>query len=233
MELPQDILKTEYQFIKVLCKTDTTELTVYRHKTLDKSLAVLTLQNPANLTVYQRLQQISHHNIMQVYDVIQSKQTTMVFCEFIDGIPLSQVGIMKPLGVKRILLQLCDGLHALHSIGIIHRDITLSNLMLDHTGTLKIIDFDIAKAYSNDATTENTLGTVRFAPPEQFGFAITDERSDIYSVGVAANLLLTGEHPSKCIYKPHSKLGKAIVKATNTNMENRFQSISAFQNSIL
>ncbi len=87
--------------------------------------------------------------------------------------------------------------------------------MLTADGTVKIIDFDISKLYKAiDTTDNNTFGTLGYAPFEQFGLNKTDERSDIFSVGVIANLLLTGKHPSVQIYTKGC-LGKLIRICTS------------------
>ena len=224
MALCQQILKEEYQFVRAVHRSKKSELILYRHRILQKHLLVLKTKEALDLTVYERLKAIRHPNLMQIYDIVQEGDIPLIFEEYIDGMTLEGAGIMKSLGVKRVLRQLCDGVEALHSIGIIHRDLTLQNVMLDRTGTVKIIDFNISKAFRKRDDGESTLGTVSFAPPEQFGITQTDERSDIFAIGILANLLLTGEHPSKQLYRPKSSLGRMIQKATSLNMDSRYRS---------
>ena len=225
-----NILNSEYKFIKVLHKSQKGEIKLYRHKNLNKNLVIHTLNN-APVSVYKALKKIKHKNIIQVFEVLETDEKTLVIEEYIDGMNLSEfVGIINPLGVKRVVRQLCEGLSVLHSIGIVHRDITLNNIMLDEKGTVKIIDFDIAKLYkSNELKDSNSMGTAGYAPFEQMGIASTDEHTDIFAVGITANLLLTGKHPSVQIYTK-GRLGKMIEICTNINPQKRFSSCDEILN---
>jgi serine/threonine protein kinase len=225
-----NILRNEYKFIKVLHKSQKGEIKLYRHKNLNKNLVIHTLDN-APVRVYKALKKIKHKNIIQVFEVLETDEKTLVIEEYIDGMNLSEfVGIINPLGVKRVIRQLCEGLSVLHSIGIVHRDITLNNIMLDEKGTVKIIDFDIAKLYkSNELKDSNSMGTAGYAPFEQMGIASTDEHTDIFAVGITANLLLTGKHPSVQIYTK-GRLGKMIEICTNINPQKRFSSCDEILN---
>lgn len=219
-----EILKSEYQFVKLIHKSDKGECILYRHKKLNKSIVVHKLNN-APVDVYSVLKRIRHDNIAEVYDAFEIDGKTVVIEEYINGITLSELtDTMSPLGVRRVVIQLCSGLSALHSLGIVHRDITLNNIMLTANGIVKIIDFDIAKLYTAaDSVDSDTMGTVGFAPFEQLGLNKTDERSDIFAVGVVANLLLTGKHPSVQMYAK-GRLGKIIRTCTSINPCERFSS---------
>ncbi len=219
-----EILKNEYQFVKLLHKSERGECILYRHKKLNKSIVVHKL-NDAPIDVYSVLKRIRHDNIAEIYDAFEINGKTFVIEEYINGITLSEItDTMSPLGVKRVIIQLCRGLSVLHSLGIVHRDITLNNIMLTADGTVKIIDFDISKIYkANEIADSNTFGTVGYAPFEQFGLNNTDERSDIFSVGVTANLLLTGKHPSVQMYTKGC-LGKLIRICTSIDPCRRFSS---------
>lgn len=176
--------------------------------------------------VYSVLKIIRHKHIIQVLDVFGMDDKLVVIEEYINGITLENLlrndadgtfMTMKPLGVKRILLQLCNGLFALHSMGIIHRDINPNNIMLTENGIVKIIDFDISKLYKSGDTRDKIVrGTVGYAPYEQYDIKATDERTDIFSVGVLANKLLTGEHPAVKIYKKALKYTEYFVKVFDT-----------------
>ena len=104
--------------------------------------------NNAPIDVYSVLKRIRHDNIAEVYDAFEIDGKTVVIEEYINVIALSELtDTMSPLGVKRVMIQLCSGLSALYSLGIVHRDITLNNIMLTDSGIIKIIDFDISKLY--------------------------------------------------------------------------------------
>lgn len=122
--------------------------------------------------------------------------------ERINGKNLEEIvenGIIDDATAKDYMLQLCDGVELLHKCGIIHRDIKPSNIIISTFGVVKIIDFDIARTLKNEPIEKDTqiLGTVGYAPPEQYGFTQTDERSDIYSMGVLYNYMLTGCIPQE------------------------------------
>lgn len=225
-----NILKKDYRFIKILHKSEKGKCILYRHKQLEKNIVVHIL-NDTPADVYHVLKRIRHRNITEIFEVLETDGQTVIIEEHINGMTLSEISeTMSPVGVKRILLQLCDGLSVLHSVGIVHRDLTLNNIMLTDDGTVKIIDFNISKLFrSSDDTDNNTMGTIGYAPFEQFGLNRTDEHSDIFAVGVTANLLLTGKHPSVRMFKK-GRLGKFIRICTNINQYERFDSADEILN---
>lgn len=120
--------------------------------------------------------------------------------EYVDGADLSKSKI-SPQNVLSIALELCDALAELHKNSVIHRDIKPSNIILCGDGHIKLIDFDAARIMKIAADKDTAfIGTDGFAPPEQFGFTQTDERSDIYSFGVTIKLLL-GDNYARSAYK--------------------------------
>ena len=217
-------LKNEYQFVRMIHRSERTECRQYRHIGSGKSLLLRQFLQPADTDVYDLLKRIRHPNLTEILDVIQTDTYPVILEEFIDGITLAEnAGNMNPLGVRRVIIQLCDALSALHSVGIVHRDVTLSNIMLAADGTVKLIDYDIAKCYRTADTANDTLGTVGFAPFEQYGLGNPDERADLFAVGVTANLLLTGKHPSVEMYRK-GRLGKMIAVCTQIDPSQRFRS---------
>ena len=121
-------------------------------------------------------------------------------------------------------MELCQALTILHSNEIIHRDIKPENIIVTQEGDVKLIDFDISRIGNNNAKKDTViLGTTGFAAPEQYGIAQTDERSDIYSIGILINVMLTGDHPSKKMCK--GKWQKIVNKCTKINPDERYQSV--------
>ncbi len=109
--------------------------------------------------------------------------------EYAPGVPLSKAKLNKDR-LYGISCELCEGLSALHGAGVIHRDIKPSNVILRDDGHITIIDFDAARVKKPTADKDTSfIGTDGFAPPEQYGFMQTDERSDIYALGVTMKLL--------------------------------------------
>lgn len=126
---------------------------------------------------------------------------------------------------KRILLEICDGLSFLHHADppIIHRDIKASNIMIRGDGSVKIIDYDAAKQYIPEKTRDTVLmGTQGIAAPEQYGFAQSDERTDIFALGKLVERLL-----------PESKYaGKIAEKATKLQPELRYETVEQMRRQI-
>ena len=111
------------------------------------------------------------------------------------------------------ITQICKGLKCLHKLNIIHRDISQGNIILKDDGTIKIIDFGISRIKKeNKSSNTSILGTAGFAALEQFGFRQTDERADIFSIGVLMNLMLTGELPGIKIYDKSEGVRRIILK---------------------
>lgn len=219
-----DVLKTQYSVSKVLKNTEEKSIIVYRHNLLDKCLVYRRFKGTAE--VYEKLQKIKAENLPEVYNVSCEDDSVTVLEEFIDGITVGEVlqsGLYNENGVKKVICSLCDALSIIHSLGIVHRDIKPENVMITNNGIVKLIDFDAARIFKSGKSADTTIiGTIGYAAPEQMGFAQSDERTDIYALGVLMNVMLTGEHPGKRIHKGRYK--KIIEKAINMNPEKRFQS---------
>ena len=120
--------------------------------------------------------------------------------EYVSGEPINAGNLPKDR-LYEVFSEICEGIIALHCAGIIHRDIKPSNIMLTDSGKIKIIDFDAARLKKPEADKDTVfVGTEGFAAPEQYGFMQTDERSDIYALGVTMKLLL-GEQYMRSPYK--------------------------------
>ena len=219
-----EILKKEYTLVSVLGTKQGSELIRYRNNKLGRDMVVRKLKSAANIEVYRRLSDISNQNLVQIFDVVTQQDITYILEEYIQGISLSQLVPMKQQGVQQVIVQLAKALYVLHSLGIVHRDVKEDNVILTENGIVKLTDFDISKIYTQGKSRDTVLlGTAAYAPPEQFGLAQTDSRSDIYALGILANKLVTGEHPSVKLYTK-GRLGRFIVKATNISPDKRFGS---------
>ena len=151
----------------------------------------------------------------------EDKADTVIVEEFIQGESLlerlEQKNFLNELQAREILLQMCDGLKELHEQKIIHRDIKPSNMILQGE-RIRLIDFDAARIFKEGQETDTKLlGTKGYAPPEQFGSGQTDNRSDIYSLGVTMKNLLGGH----C----NGRLKKILDKCTELDPKNRFQTV--------
>ena len=142
---------------------------------------------------------ISHPNIVGIYDVGEENGMYYIVMELVDGITLKKYIEEKgKLTVKEavgIALQIANGLEAAHSNHIIHRDIKPQNILITRDGTAKVTDFGIAKAASSNTITANAMGSVHYISPEQARGGYSDEKSDIYSLGVTMYEMLSGTLP--------------------------------------
>lgn len=150
----------------------------------------------------------------------------IVLEEYVEGDTLSmllQAGPLNTRQVRNICVQLCRGLYVLHSLGWVHRDIKPENVMI-HGSRAVLIDFDAARCYENIKDRDTRiLGTVGYAPPEQYGISGTDYRADIYAMGVLINEMLTGEHPSQTL--AGGRWGRIVTHCTMIHPEKRYASV--------
>lgn len=202
---------------------------------------------------------LSHPNIVKVYDVSFGDKIQYIVMENIDGITLKEY-IDKQHEINwrdavYFTIQILRALEHAHEKGIVHRDIKPQNIMLLKDGTIKVTDFGIAR-FSRDETrtmTDKAIGSVHYISPEQARGDITDEKSDIYSVGVMMYEMLTGRLPfeadnavSVAIMQMQSEpkrlreinpeipegLEDIVLKAMQKNAENRYSSAAEMLKSI-
>ena len=144
---------------------------------------------------------LSHPNIVKIYDVGLKDEIQFIVMEYIDGITLKefidQQGVLRWKDALHFMTQILRALQHAHDKGIVHRDIKPQNIMLFSDGTIKVMDFGIARFSRVDGKTlsDKTIGSVHYISPEQARGDVTDERSDIYSVGVMLYEMLTGKKP--------------------------------------
>ncbi|MFN7973267.1 MAG: FHA domain-containing serine/threonine-protein kinase [Acidobacteriota bacterium] len=156
---------------------------------------------------------LSHPNVVVIYHVGEN----FIAMEYVNGEPLANVmrrdGALSPERAIRILNQMCNVLDYAHSEGIVHRDVKPANILLAENDLVKVTDFGIAKVLSSSMTqTGKVLGTPRYMSPEQIGGEQVDGRSDIFSMGVIAYELLTGQSPF-----PGHNITSIVLKILNEN----------------
>lgn len=195
---------------------------------------------------------LSHPNIVEVYDVGEEDGNYYIVMEYIEGKTLKQLlqkrGALTLTEVLDIMSQLTDGLAHAHEAYIIHRDIKPQNIMIEDNGLVKITDFGIATAINSTQLTQtnSVMGSVHYLPPEQANGKGATIKSDIYSLGILMYELLTGSVPFKGdtaveIALKHMKekmpsvrkqnptipqsVENIILKATAKNPKNRYDSV--------
>lgn len=142
---------------------------------------------------------LMHPNIVNVYDVGEEEGIHYIVMELVEGITLKKYIEKKVrLTTKEaisIAIQVAMGIEAAHNNHIIHRDIKPQNIIISKEGKVKVTDFGIAKAASSNTITSNVMGSVHYTSPEQARGGFSDEKSDIYSLGVTIFEMLTGRVP--------------------------------------
>ncbi|HWT74705.1 MAG TPA: Stk1 family PASTA domain-containing Ser/Thr kinase [Mobilitalea sp.] len=142
---------------------------------------------------------LSHPNIVNVYDVGDDSGLHFIVMELVEGITLKRFIERKgKLEVKEavgIAIQIAQGMEAAHDNHIIHRDIKPQNIIISRDGKVKVTDFGIAKATNSNTITSNAMGSVHYLSPEQARGGYSDEKSDIYSLGVTLYEMLSGKVP--------------------------------------
>ncbi|MBP3242757.1 MAG: Stk1 family PASTA domain-containing Ser/Thr kinase [Ruminococcus sp.] len=144
---------------------------------------------------------LSHPNIVKIYDMGFSDKIQYIVMEYIDGITLKEYieeeKVLTPKDTVHFIIQILRALQHAHDKGIVHRDIKPQNIMMFSDGTIKVMDFGIAKFAREEGktATDQAIGSVHYISPEQASGSVTDAKSDIYSVGAMMYEMLTGRKP--------------------------------------
>ena len=178
---------------------------------------------------------LSHPNIVQVYDVSSTEDANFIVMELIDGISLKQYmekkGVLNWKETLHFAMQIAKGLEHAHGRGIIHRDIKPHNVMVLKNGSVKVMDFGIARVMSKSNTlTKEALGSVHYISPEQAKGGHTDNRSDIYSLSVVMYEMMTGRPPYDgespvAVAIQHINGGAAAPSSLNPNIPGGLEQI--------
>jgi len=194
---------------------------------------------------------LSHPNIVSIYDVGNDRDINYIVMEYVDGATLKEYitgkGKLPWKSAINIAIQICSALEHAHKNHIVHRDIKPHNIILTKEMVAKVTDFGIARAVSSSTltVTGNTIGSVHYFSPEQARGGYTDEKSDIYSLGIVLYEMLTGKVPFDgdtpvSIALKHledemvppiemdssipSGVNAIVLKAVQKNQSNRYQS---------
>jgi len=225
-------LKEQYSLVRICSSDSAGEVSQLRNKTTGRD--IIKRVYTGTDSIYQILHTLPHPNIPKVYEVVFDNDTVTILEEYIEGLTIGDVldsGLYKESGVITIISSLCDALSLLHENGIVHRDIKPENVMIDNSGTVKLIDYSAAKVYKPHRSQDTqTLGTAGYAAPEQFGITQSDRRVDIYALGILMNVMLTGEYPAKLFYQ--GRVAKIIEKCTQLDPNKRYQNIEELKSEL-
>lgn len=217
-------LHEEYEQIRIIKESKRGRVLLLRHK--QSKTPYIFRHYHGNCDVYRKLLGISCPNLPQIMEAAEKDGMAAVLEEYIQGDSLSHLlegALFTPAEARAVIRQLCSALWVLHSMGAVHRDIKPENVIL-RGSTAVLIDFDAARIFKNENSSDTLiLGTMGYAAPEQYGISQTDERADIYSIGVLLNIMLTGKHPSKEL--AGGKLGHVVQKCTRINPKKRYHNV--------
>ncbi|XCP84505.1 protein kinase [Roseburia hominis] len=183
--------------------------------------------------VYQYLKENSSVHIPKIYECIPDKDEIIIIEEYIEGRTLADLlteRCMEEEETVQIALELCSALKILHHATpmIICRDLKAENVIIDKTGHVKLIDFNIARIFREGQHRDTVLlGTAEYAAPEQFGYFQTDNRTDIYALGVLINYMLSGKFPVEQIVR--GKMEKIVRKCISLEPKERYQSVEEIE----
>lgn len=227
----QKNISEKYDAIKCLKQGKTGSITLLRHRESGRRFVLRSFYGSSH--VYKKLLGVSTPNLPRIYEVAKKNGQTLVLEEYIAGDNLGwllEEALCTPEESRDIARQLCSALWVLHSLGAVHRDVKPDNIILRGEDAV-LIDFDASRISAPEKTGDTqVLGTIGFAAPEQYGFSQTDSRSDIYSLGVVINVMLTGCHPSRKLAE--GRLGRIVEKCTMTSPDKRYKDILALMDAL-
>lgn len=221
-----EAVTTEYDTLHVLKRSPRGTVSVVRHK--KSGTRYVFRRYSGSGEVYRRLLPVLCPHLPQIMEAAEQDGQTAVLEEYVQGDTLAELLTGAKLTEKearQVTMQLCQALHVLHSMGAVHRDVKPENVILRGSDAV-LIDFDAARIYKDESESDTqVLGTTGFAAPEQYGIFQSNERADIFSLGVLLNIMLTGKHPSREMAA--GKMGRIVRKCTMTAPEQRYQSARA------
>lgn len=226
-------LESDFTKLKTLSRTEVNTLTLYQHSSGKK--LILIESGYRNDDTFIRLKGYDTKGYMpRILEVVSEENKLYVLEEYIDGTPLSAVTqegkTLDIATLKQYLLDICTALQMLHSLDIVHRDIKPENIMIRNQHAV-LIDFGVARITRLNTKDTMNLGTAGYAAPEQYGISQSMPSADIYALGVMANILSTGEHPTKII--PEGRLGRIIKKCTNIQISQRYSTVDELKADIM
>lgn len=200
-----------YELIQKIARGGMAEVYMARDQLLDRPVALKVLfpELSVNVSFVERFRReaqaaanLTHPNIVSVFDWGEADNTYFIVMELVDGVTLSSLikdqGRIDPDRAASIASEVAASLSFAHRHGVIHRDVKPSNVLITEDGQVKVTDFGIARAATADGDLTQTgavMGTATYIPPEQAQGLVVDGRSDVYSLGVVLYEMITGQVP--------------------------------------
>ena len=217
-------LNSAFDEIRLLKQSPRGSVELIRHR--ESGRRFILRRFTGNGEVYRKLLDCSCPYLPLIYEAAEQNGENIVIEEYIQGDTLDFLlkgALCSPAETRKIVRQLCQALWVLHSMDAVHRDIKPENVILRGADAV-LIDFDAARLHKPEHESDTQiLGTVGFAAPEQYGLSQSDARTDLYSLGVLMNVMLTGEHPSKKLAE--GRMGRIIEHCTRVNPAKRYRDV--------
>lgn len=233
MRIDEEYRLLEYQDLGAI--NDKKHIRLKRHKiygTICVEKRVLKKLFP----VYQYLKENPSIYIPKIYECISDENEVIIIEEYIEGRTLEDIlteRCFEEKEVVQIATELCNALKVLHHAKpmIICRDLKAENVMLDGAGHVKVIDFNIARLFQDGQHRDTVLlGTAEYAAPEQFGYFQTDNRTDIYALGILINYMLLRKFPVEQVVQ--GRMEKIVRKCISLEPKERYQTVEEVENEI-
>lgn len=189
-----------------------------------------------DITIFEIIRDGHFPGVPVIKELIEADGSLIVIEDYISGHSVDERLGKRSFTVEetiKVISDLCDILDPFHSNTpqIVHRDIKDSNVIIDNEGKVYLIDFDASKMVIKGRNRDTDLiGTEEYAAPEQYGFGQSDQRTDIYALGILMNKMLTGRFPSESLFD--GELSHVIKKATAIDPENRYQNVQSLKTAL-
>ncbi|HYL34427.1 MAG TPA: protein kinase [Bryobacteraceae bacterium] len=216
------VLAERYEILKMLGEGGMGAVYKAHDRELDRlvALKVIRPELAGQASILQRFKQelilarkITHRNVIRIFDLGVAEGIRFITMEFVEGRDLSSLLEERkytPEEAVKILRQVCAALEAAHAEGVVHRDLKPQNIMIEGSGRVCVMDFGLARSMETTGMTQagTIMGTPAYMSPEQAKGMPADERSDIFSLGIIAYQMLTGDVP----YKADSVLASMLLR---------------------
>lgn len=205
---PGSVVGGRYEIVRILGEGGMGAVYEARDREVDRTVAFKIIRpdlanNPEILRMFKQelvlARQVTHRNVVRIYDLGSANGLRFITMQFVEGTDLKSIirekGKLSPEEAAKIAVQVCEGLEAAHKENVVHRDLKPQNIMVDSEGRAYVMDFGLAHSTASGGTKGHLLGTPDYMSPEQAKREDVDARSDIFTVGLILQEMLTGQVP--------------------------------------